>query len=157
MGEDGEVVRRRTIITLGPRTGSTGSINVTLMSNGSQTDLLRGTEVTEQKRPSSLSSMPITTKLFITEPEIIRKDRKETQKDEDENGEASLRPNAASNTRSSTVSAFNARRTIEQRRQHQAQQQQVFLFYYYYMIIIFCLKINITEFAPALFDKIRIY
>jgi len=129
VGEDGEVVRRRTIITLGPRTGSTGSINVTLMSNGSQTDLLRGTEMTEQKRPSSLSNMPVTTKLFIAEPEIIRKERKETQKDEDENGEASSRPTAATNTRVSTVSAFNARRTIEQRRQHQALQQQVNLFY----------------------------
>ena len=81
--EDGEVVRRRTIITLGPRVvapsgGSSSSINVTLLNgpvdSSSQPDLVKRN--TEQ--PAEMPDGPRTT---------------------------------------ARVSAFNARRTIEQRRQ----------------------------------------
>lgn len=142
MGEDGEVVRRRTIITLGPRTGSSGSINVTLLSSGSQTDLLRSAgqeqpNSEERRRPSSLGRIP-PTKLFLAEMETgLRGDRQkdgDTGANEGEDDKGAPLPAAATSVRSGTVSAFNARRTIEQRRQHQAQQQHVNLFDLYCFI-----------------------
>lgn len=84
VGEDGEVVRRRTIITLGPRVmapsgGSSSSINITLL-NGQPSS----------SQPESSKAAPV----------------EET------------RP-------AGRVSAFNARRTIEQRRQQAQQVHQI--------------------------------
>ncbi|KZS17862.1 Uncharacterized protein APZ42_015839 [Daphnia magna] len=102
VGEDGEVVRRRTIITLGPRTvggspsaagGSSGSINITLLNGGPVT--------------SSPSSDLLATKAKpVTEQAVSSTTLDETHR---------------SNAR---ASAFNARRTIEQRRQQQQQEEE---------------------------------
>ena len=85
VGEDGEVVRRRTIITLGPRLppasgGSTNSINVMLFNTATSS----------------------------SQPELSDGSRLAT-----EVAEETYRPTAR-------ASAFNARRTIEQRRQQTA-------------------------------------
>ncbi|KAK4004658.1 hypothetical protein OUZ56_006387 [Daphnia magna] len=102
VGEDGEVVRRRTIITLGPRTvggspsgagGSSSSINITLLNGGPVT--------------SSPSSDLLATKAKpVTEQAVSSTTLDETHR---------------SNAR---ASAFNARRTIEQRRQQQQQEEE---------------------------------
>ncbi|XP_057372000.2 LOW QUALITY PROTEIN: uncharacterized protein LOC130692927 [Daphnia carinata] len=107
VGEDGEVVRRRTIITLGPRTGaapaaaagssSSSSINITLLNGG---PAFAG-PVT-----SSQSSDVLATKAVTEQAAMSNTSLDETHR---------------ANTR---ASAFNARRTIEQRRQQRVEQQK---------------------------------
>ena len=109
VGEDGEVVRRRTIITLGPRlvggggsaapssvaggAGSSSSINITLL-NG----------VPPAGAGPVTSSQLNDSKTKVEQPAVANPD------------DTPQRANAR-------ASAFNARRTIEQRRQQQLQQQ----------------------------------
>ena len=85
-GVGGGGIRRRTIVTL----GSSGSINVTLVTSSSQPDLL-----------------------FRSDPDSLRVERTA--------GPTAPVTVSASNSR---ASAFNVRRTIEQRRAQQQQQQQ---------------------------------
>ncbi|KAI9561406.1 hypothetical protein GHT06_012363 [Daphnia sinensis] len=101
VGEDGEVVRRRTIITLGPRTvggspsaagGSSSSINVTLLNGAGPVTSSQSNDLLATK------AKPVTEQAVSSTEETHR-----------------------ANAR---ASAFNARRTIEQRRQQQIQQQQ---------------------------------
>lgn len=104
VGEDGEVVRRRTIITLGPRVvvvgtapsaaggaeGSSSSINITLLNGGPVTS------------SQSNDSTKATT----------------------EHHQAVAAPDDTPRRANARASAYNARRTIEQRRQQQQQLQQ---------------------------------
>ena len=84
-GGGGGGIRRRTIVTL----GSSGSINVTLVTSSSQPDLLFRSDSDSLRVERTAPAVPVTV--------------------------------SASNSR---ASAFNVRRTIEQRRAQQQQQQQ---------------------------------